>query len=145
MNILEKVIGGGVSSLVDSVTNLIGKFVQSPEEKAKILVELEALRVSESQTITEAASRAVETEAKSEDPWVRRSRPTFLYIMYLIIVWNFMLLPLCQFFTGHQISLIELPENLYWLFGSGFLGYVGARSWDKMKNGFSKNGNNTSS
>ncbi len=27
----------------------------------------------------------------------------------------------------------EMPESLWWLFGAGYLGYTGARSFDKWR------------
>lgn len=134
-SLFEKVISGGITAVVGKVADIVDRFVQTSDEKAKIMLELKALEVSETKSIVEAASKVLEVEAVSSDPWVRRARPTFLYIMYTVICWNFILLPLFQFATGSPIALIELPEDLYWLFGAGFLGYVGARSWDKKKSG----------
>jgi hypothetical protein len=31
--------------------------------------------------------------------------------------------------------LAAIPETLWWMFGTGYLGYTGARSFDKMKLG----------
>lgn len=128
---LDSVLRGGISGLVGSVSDIIDRFVQTPDEKAKALLELRALEVRETEIIVSSASAAVQKEAESPDPWVRRARPTFLYIMYAVLVWNFMLLPVVQLLTTQPLSPITLPDDLYYLFGAGYLGYVGARSWDK--------------
>lgn len=128
---LESVLKGGLSGLVGGVADIVNRFVQTPEEKAKALLELRALEVRETDIIVSSAAAALKAEAESPDPWVRRARPTFLYIMYTVLVWNFILLPVTQLFTSQPLHPIELPTDLYYLFGAGFLGYVGARSWDK--------------
>ncbi len=74
-------------------------------------------------------------EARSEDPYVRRVRPTFLYLFYAIVLVNFVIIPFlgAVHVLSGTISYPVLPEELYWLFGSAYLGYAGFRSWDKRK------------
>jgi hypothetical protein len=128
---LDTIIKGGLSGVIGGVTDIIDRFVTTPDEKAKAIIELRQLEVRETEAIVNAASAAIVAEAQSDDPYVRRSRPTFLYIMYGVILWNFIFLPVFQFFTDQPMLPLDLPEALYYLFGGGFLGYVGARSWDK--------------
>ena len=130
---LESVLKGGLSGLVGGVADIVGRFVITPDEKAKALIELRALEVRETEVIVSSAASAVKAEAESPDPWVRRARPTFLYIMYVVLVWNFILLPITQLLTSIPLHPIDLPSDLYYLFGAGYLGYVGARTWDKGK------------
>lgn len=132
---LETIIRGGLSGVLGGVADIVDRFVQTPEEKAKALIELRQLEVREIEAVVSAASSAITVEAGSNDPWVRRSRPTFLYIMYAVLVWNFILLPIVQLLTTQPLAPIVLPNDLYYLFGAGYLGYVGARTWDKTKGG----------
>lgn len=132
---LETIIKGGLSGILGGITDIVDRFVQTPEEKAKALIELRQLEVRETEAIVAATSAAITAEASSDDPWVRRARPTFLYLMYLIMGWNFIGLPLAQFVLGMELQPIDLPSDLYYLFGAGYLGYVGARTWDKNKGG----------
>ena len=84
----------------------------------------------------------IRQEGSSDDPWIRRARPTFLWLIYLVIFWNFIVLGTFEYWrTGIPLSQppINFPDELYMLFGSAFLGYTGCRSWDK-KNGGSGNG-----
>jgi len=37
--------------------------------------------------------------------------------------------------TNIKTLLGAIPEELWWLFGAGYLGYTGARSFDKAKQG----------
>jgi len=37
------------------------------------------------------------------------------------------------FFANVKLGLAAIPDSLYTLFGAGYLGYTGARSFDKIK------------
>jgi len=76
-------------------------------------------------------SRAlIKAESLSEDVFIRRARPMFLYIMYAVIIFNFIMLPFIRVFNP-AVPAMELPGELYWLFGSAFTGYSVLRSVDK--------------
>ena len=80
-------------------------------------------------------------EAQSKDPWTSRARPSFLYIMYIMILWALPMGVLAAFdpeaaqeiAQGMNSYLNGLPEPLYALFGTGYLGYTAARQWGKIK------------
>ena len=80
-------------------------------------------------------------EAKSRDPWTSRARPSFLYVIYLMIL---AAIPMGIVYavnptfaqnitTGVEAWLQAIPESLWWLFGAGYLGYTGAREFGKKK------------
>ena len=130
MAILDALFGGGVGQLVKDV---VGTFKLSPEEKAKIDAELEAHRFELAKIdaelegkLADAASANIQAEAKSGDKYTSRARPTFLYVVNVIIAWNYIIVPI------FKQAPVPLPEPLFWLFGSVMLGYVGARSWEKI-------------
>ena len=73
------------------------------------------------------------------DPWITRARPSFLYVMYAMILWA---IPMgliaavrpdaaAAIAGGITAYLNGLPEALYALFGTGYLGYTVARQWGK--------------
>lgn len=72
---------------------------------------------------------------RSEDPYVRRARPTFLWLFYLVIGVNFVIFPVLQMLGADPPNFgnLKLPEELYWLFGSSYLGYGAYRSFDKNR------------
>ena len=89
----------------------------------------------------ELSLSAIVAEANSSDPWTSRARPSFLYVIYLMIL---MSIPMGFLFafkpevaqavtTGVNAWLMAIPEPLYTLFGIGYLGYTGARTWDKSR------------
>ena len=95
---------------------------------------LEELRISMS---------AILAEAQSNDPWTSRARPSFLYVMYVMIL---AAIPMgilsivkpdmaIQIATGMQAWLKAIPDALWAVFGVGYTGYTVARSvWDKQVN-----------
>jgi hypothetical protein len=84
---------------------------------------------------------AIIAEAQSADPWTSRARPSFLYVMYLMIVIAIPFAVMWAFYpevgdrmaTGLQKWLAAIPDALWALFGAGYLGYTGARTWEKSK------------
>lgn len=134
--------GGGIKDLVLGVMDRIKL---NPEERAKIQAQMDQnafelqkmemeLKKQQQDYMTEeikAASANIQAEANTGDPQVRRARPYFLYVMYIILLWNFVLLPFIQMAFKMTLAPINLPSDLYWLFGCGYLGYAGFRSLDK--------------
>lgn len=84
---------------------------------------------------------AILAEAQSPDPWTSRARPTFLYVIYVMILagipMGFLAAFKPDFATavahGMQAWLSAIPSELYTLFGIGYLGYAGSRTWEKVK------------
>ena len=84
---------------------------------------------------------AIVAEANSQDPWTSRARPSFMYVMYALLL---AALPMGVLFafqpdTAQAVTdgvgrwLNALSEELWWLFGAGYLGYSGARTFEKVK------------
>jgi hypothetical protein len=82
-----------------------------------------------------------ERRSVSRDRWTARARPTFLYVMYALLLWS---LPMgviaairpdvaAAMTRGMAAYLAAIPEPLYALFGTGYLGYTVARSWGKAR------------
>lgn len=77
----------------------------------------------------------------TDDRWIRRARPTFLYVMYVMILWAIPMGALAavdpvlaqRVTAAMRGYLAAIPEPLYALFGTGYLGYTAARQWGKVK------------
>ena len=84
---------------------------------------------------------AIIAEANSADPWTSRARPSFMYVMYVMILIAIPMGVLSAFRPdmavavagGMKAWLAAIPQELYTLFGVGYVGYVGARSYEKGK------------
>jgi hypothetical protein len=133
MSILNSVIGP-ISSIIDKVIP-----DKAARERAKL--ELIALEGTQEMRMIEAQLQAIVAEAQSNDPWTSRARPSFLYVMYAMILFSLPMGLLSAFRPemareigeGINVYLNGLPEALYALFGTGYLGYTAARQWGKVK------------
>ena len=133
MSIIEGIIG--------PIAGLIDKII--PDPKARDAAKLELLKLQGSQEMEQVRTQlsAIVTEAQSADPWTSRARPSFLYVMYALLLWSIPmgLIAAAQpamakdVATGMNAYLAGIPEPLYALFGTGYLGYTVARSWGKAK------------
>ena len=75
------------------------------------------------------------------DPWTRRARPGLLDVMYVLLlaalprgVVAAFSPPAAQAMTAAMTGYLgNLPEPLYALFGTCYLGYTAARQWGKLR------------
>ena len=85
--------------------------------------------------------KAIITEAQSSDPWTSRARPSFLYVVYVLILFSLPMGLISAFSpetakdiaTGMREWLSAIPASIVDLFTFVMLGYVGARSVEKVK------------
>jgi hypothetical protein len=133
MPLLEAVVG--------PLARLIDKII--PDPRARDQAKLELLKLQGDQEAAAIARQmgAIIAEARSPDPWTSRARPSFLYVMYALMLWS---IPMglisaanpataAAIATGMTAYLRGLPNELYTLFGTGYLGYTAARTWGKVK------------
>ena len=130
-----------IESLAGPLASIIDKII--PDKAARERAKLELIQLEGTQELETIKARlaAIVAEAQSPDPWTSRARPSFLYVMYAMILFSLPMGLLAAFdptsaqaigagITGY---LNGLPEPLYALFGTGYLGYTAARQWGKVK------------
>ncbi|NBR32377.1 MAG: hypothetical protein EBS87_04870 [Sphingomonadaceae bacterium] len=127
--------------ILSPVTKLIDKII--PDPKARDAAKLELLKLQGTQELEAVRTQlsALIAEAQSPDPWTSRARPSFLYVMYAIILWSIPmgLIAAVQPQMAHDIAggmnayLNGIPQPLWALFGTGYLGYTAARQWGKER------------
>ena len=130
-----------ITGLIGPVAKLIDKIIPDPEARDRAKLELLKLQGSQELERIQVQLSAIVAEATSPDPWTSRARPSFLYVMYLIILWSLPMGLIAAFrpqaaldiAAGMNAYLAGLPEPLYALFGTGYLGYTAARQWGKAK------------
>lgn len=79
--------------------------------------------------------------SEAEDRWTRRARPMFLYVIYVMILWAIPVGLVAAVSPPTARAMAEataaylnaLPEPLYALFGTGYLGYATLRQWGKAR------------
>lgn len=130
-----------LDSIVGPIAGLIDKII--PDPKARDAAKLELLKLEGTQELERVRTQlsAIVAEAQSPDPWTSRARPSFLYVMYALLLWAIPmgLIGAVQPDMARGIAaamnayLNGIPEPLYALFGTGYLGYTAARQWGKIK------------
>ena len=133
MSILDAIVG--------PVSKLLDKIIPDPQARDRAKLELLKLQGDQEMATITAQMQAIVAEAQSNDPWTSRARPSFLYVMYAIILWALPMGVIAAFrpeaardiAAGMNAYLAGLPEPLYALFGTGYLGYTAARTWGKVK------------
>jgi hypothetical protein len=146
MGIFDALLGGGAKGVGELVKDVVSTFHLSPEAKAeidakveenklalaKLDAELQEAVLKHDTDIQTQAAETIRAEATSEDPFVRRARPAFLWVMTSAIGISLIVFPLINTFTGKGLTFVQIPDAYLQLFGVGFLGYTAARSYEKV-------------
>ena len=130
-----------LTGLIAPIAGLLDKLI--PDPKARDAAKLELLKLESGQELERLRVQlsAVVAEAQSPDPWTSRARPSFLYVMYALLLWSIPMGLIAAtrpsmaeaIARGMTAYLAGIPEPLYALFATGYLGYTVARSWGKAK------------
>ncbi len=130
-----------LDAIVGPVAGLIDKIIPDPEAREAAKLELLKLQGTQELDRIKAEMAGMLAEAGSPDPWTSRARPSFLYVMYVLLLWSIPMgiIAAIRPATAEAIArgmnayLTGIPEPLYALFGTGYLGYTVAREWGKAK------------
>ncbi len=132
---IDDMISSGIK-LVDDIMNTA---FPSPEAKASAEAKIVQAQADAYVTQLKASQAVMLAEEQSADPWTSRARPTFLYVIYVLILAS---LPMGVLFAfrpdtangviqGFHNWLAAIPDPFLQLFGVGYLGYTGSRTWEK--------------
>lgn len=130
-----------LGNLLDIGRTIIAKVWPDPVAQAEAQLKLSSLAQSGELKELELRMGAIVAESQSADPWTSRARPSFLYVMYIVILLS---IPVgmvsvfwpdaaMRFANGMTAFLAAVPDALWGLFGAGYLGYAGARTIEKVK------------
>jgi hypothetical protein len=130
-----------LSSIFGIGSKIIDKIFPDPAQKAQ--AQLELLKMQQAGDLDEIKVQlsAIIAEAQSTDPWTSRARPSFLYVVYVLLLWSIPMGVLTIFrpeaaaaFTlGFKAWMSAIPEPVLTLFGVVMTGYVAGRSWEKVR------------
>lgn len=133
-------------ALIAPVCALLDKLI--PDQAAREAAKLQLMQAEGQQALQEIQAQLspILAEAQSADPWTSRARPSFMYVIYVLLLAS---LPMGVLFAfdpvlannvteGFKAWLSSIPEPIISLFGMGYLGYTGARSFEKWKGGGKK-------
>jgi len=131
-----------VIPLIEVGLKIIDKIFPDPTEKSK--AQLELLKQQQAGEFRELETRfeAIKAEANSTDKWTSRARPCFMYVFYFILLSLTIIGPaigvanpeaMAAFFDNVGKGFEAVPEELWWTFTAGYLGYTTARTVEKKK------------
>lgn len=132
---MTPILGG----VIQAGFSLIDSLFTSDEEKSEAKLKLQMLAQEGKLKELEIGMSAIIAEANSNDPWTSRARPSFLYVMYVMILTAIPMGVLSAFqpeiaeriATGMKMWLDAIPESMWALFGVGYTGYAVSRTYDK--------------
>jgi len=127
--------------LISPICSLIDKLIPDPAAREKAKLQLMQEEGQQALQEIQAQLSPILAEAQSADPWTSRARPSFMYVIYVLLLAS---LPMGVLFAydvtlaknvtaGFQSWLSAIPEPIINLFGMGYLGYTGARSFEKWR------------
>jgi hypothetical protein len=130
-----------LDAIIGPIAGILDKLIPDPKARDEAKLRLLELQGSQEMEATRTQISAIMAEAQSTDPWTSRARPSFLYVMYALLLWA---IPMGLIAAAHpqmakdiaggmNAYLNGIPEPLYALFGTGYLGYTMARQWGKAK------------
>jgi hypothetical protein len=128
-----------IDSLVAPLAQLLDRVIPDPQTRDAAKLELLRLERDNELDAVRAQMAALVAEANAADRWTARARPSFLYVMYALLLWSIPMGLIAAvrpaaaqaIARGMTVYLNALPEPLYALFGTGYLGYTVAREWGK--------------
>lgn len=132
---------GLLAPILSSVSSVIDKFIPDAGQKAQLKAEMEQALLNADLQKEVARYQAITSEAGSQDKWTSRARPSFMYVMYVLlltaipygILYAFQPVIAMGVAAGVKGWFVAIPEDLYNLMMVGYLGYSASRSVDKWK------------
>ena len=134
-------ISDAIKSGVDLISKAIDRFVPDPAQRDAAKLALYQAQLTGQLDDLKIAMSAILAEANSSDPWTSRARPSFLYVVYLLLLFG---LPM-GFLSAYNPSIAgsvalgfkewlnAIPDSLYLLFGTVMTGYNISRTVEKVK------------
>jgi hypothetical protein len=130
-----------LDSIIGPISQLLDRIIPDPRVRDEAKLALLKLQGDQEMASLTTQMQAIVAEAQSPDPWTSRARPSVLYIMYALIMWSIPMGLIAAVQPGMALAISNgmtaylrgIPDELYTLFGTGYLGYTAARTWGKVK------------
>jgi len=141
----SSLLSTGLDTVVDSFGKALDSLFTSDDEKEKnkiAMAQVSMIALQQEKQLAAELEKAymadlqdlrkqIIVELQSDDAFVRRSRPSFNYIFYTVLIFNYIFLPIYQLATGKPTNPVTLPDELWYVFGAGFIGYGYLRTVEK--------------
>lgn len=125
-----------VGKIADGIFGLIDQAVEDKDEAARMKTHLEEIFAKidhkEFTTMVTSQTRIILQEARGG--WLQRNwRPVLMWAIIAIIVNNYIIAPYVGLFFPTKELYLELPQPMWALLTIGVGGYIGGRTWEKIK------------
>ena len=133
------VLAGLAPLAIDVGSKLIDRWFPDPKEAAARKAELFQMQQDGELKELETRMSAILAEAKSSDPWTSRARPSFMYVIYIMIL-SAIPIGILSIFSpssahtiiqGTQSWLSSIPTEMWTTFTVGYVGYTAGRTFEK--------------
>jgi len=121
----------GFTSLINAFSGAVSKFKADPTtivelEAATERLKIEAIKLAiQADAATQAAvNQAMQAEAKSEHFLQYSWRPLAAYILYAIVLNNYVVTP---YLSKYGLVVLSIPDSLYLMFGA----ILGVTAWHR--------------
>jgi|SRR5579871_1062042 len=128
-----------LSQAFDGLTKIIGEFHMSPEEKAAAQQAIADAQQKAQQAAVDydvqmntIAGENIRADDATGDKFTQHARPWFMYIVEMVLAFNYIVIPLVQAVRGRALAPMTLPADLLTLFGVCVTGYVFNRTAEKV-------------
>ena len=125
MGILDSLVGGAVVSAVEGISNVVDKFVETPDEKRA----WEQIQLKMAQQPQLAQIELNKVEASHRTILVAGWRPAIGWICAIGLAFTFIVNPTLQWWTGEPGP--ELPLDIIMELVLGMLGLGAMRTFEK--------------
>lgn len=119
-----------MAPLAKMLFSTVDKAIADKDLAAKLKADLQIKLMETSAQEVKAAASIIEAEAKS-NWYVAGWRPTLMYVLIFILVWNYILGPFMLLFFKAQITF-TLPGDVWTLLTVGLGGYTLGRSGESI-------------
>ena len=123
--------------LIGPITQILDKFIEDKDQKAKLAHELATMSERHAQELAKGQIEVNKQEAANRSPFVAGWRPFIGWTCGVALAWHFVISPFVIF--GASMAGFELPELPEFDMGSlmtvlmGMLGLGGLRTFEKVK------------
>ncbi len=118
------------------MTNIFGLAVKGAKNVAGVQTIIESNKgaLAKGKTAILAGQLAINANDATGKSWMQRNwRPLFMMSVVVMIIFNYLLLPVIDMIAKREIYPIIIPEQLWQAFMVGFGVYSAGRTYEKVK------------
>ena len=124
-----------LSKIVDKGLDIVDQFVEDKDQanKLKTRIKQQIEDNTHEKDIKELSAKTKILLGEVKGGWLQRNwRPLTMMSFVLIVVNNYIVFPYASMFTDN-VTVLEFPPAFWGLLTTGIGGYIGAKSYERLK------------